>query len=98
LEISDREVEGGLQRTYPAGRHQHQDPALDRGDDPLGGVVSVLSWIDLPGRPMIARFPSRRPSTPEEIDRAVLFLAGDDASNIHGAILSADGGAAALAV
>jgi NAD(P)-dependent dehydrogenase (short-subunit alcohol dehydrogenase family) len=46
--------------------------------------------------PMIAAFPSRRPSTIEEIAEAVLFLAGDGASNIHGAILSADGGAAAI--
>jgi NAD(P)-dependent dehydrogenase (short-subunit alcohol dehydrogenase family) len=46
--------------------------------------------------PMIARFPSRRPSTVEEIADAVLFLASDRASNIHGAILSADGGASAV--
>jgi NAD(P)-dependent dehydrogenase (short-subunit alcohol dehydrogenase family) len=45
--------------------------------------------------PMIAAFPSRRPSTVGEIADAVLFLASDAASNIHGAILSADGGAAA---
>jgi NAD(P)-dependent dehydrogenase (short-subunit alcohol dehydrogenase family) len=46
---------------------------------------------------MVARFPSRRTSTPDEVARAVLFLASDDASNIHGATLSVDGGAAAKA-
>lgn len=46
--------------------------------------------------PMIARIPSRRPSTPEEVAKAVVFLAGDDASNIHGATLSVDGGRAAI--
>ncbi|WP_066898882.1 SDR family NAD(P)-dependent oxidoreductase [Mycolicibacterium houstonense] len=45
--------------------------------------------------PMLARLPSRRMSTPEEVAAAVAFLAGDDAGNIHGVILSVDGGWAA---
>jgi NAD(P)-dependent dehydrogenase (short-subunit alcohol dehydrogenase family) len=46
--------------------------------------------------PMIAALPSRRPSTPEEVAKAVLFLVGDDAANVHGATLSVDGGRAAV--
>ncbi|MEE6167157.1 MULTISPECIES: SDR family NAD(P)-dependent oxidoreductase [unclassified Mycolicibacterium] len=46
--------------------------------------------------PVLARIPSRRMSTPEEVAAAVVFLAGDDAANIHGAILSVDGGWAAV--
>jgi NAD(P)-dependent dehydrogenase (short-subunit alcohol dehydrogenase family) len=46
--------------------------------------------------PIIARVPSRRASTPEEVGRAVAFLASDDASNIHGATLSVDGGRSAI--
>ena len=46
--------------------------------------------------PIIARVPSRRASTPEEVGRAVVFLASDDASNIHGATLSVDGGFSAV--
>jgi NAD(P)-dependent dehydrogenase (short-subunit alcohol dehydrogenase family) len=46
--------------------------------------------------PLLARVPSRRPSTPEEVAKAVVFLAGDNASNIHGATLSVDGGYAAV--
>jgi NAD(P)-dependent dehydrogenase (short-subunit alcohol dehydrogenase family) len=46
--------------------------------------------------PMIARFPSRRPSTIDEVADAVIFLAGDRASNIHGAILPVDGGGSAV--
>ena len=42
--------------------------------------------------PALARIPSRRMSTPEEVAAAVVFLASDDASNIHGAVLSVDGG------
>jgi NAD(P)-dependent dehydrogenase (short-subunit alcohol dehydrogenase family) len=42
--------------------------------------------------PMLARMPSRRPSTPEEVAAAVVFLASDDAANVHGAILNVDGG------
>lgn len=45
--------------------------------------------------PVLARIPSRRMSTPEEIAAAVVFLASADAANIHGAILSVDGGWAA---
>jgi NAD(P)-dependent dehydrogenase (short-subunit alcohol dehydrogenase family) len=45
--------------------------------------------------PMLARIPSRRMSTPQEVAASVAFLASDDAANIHGAILSVDGGWAA---
>ncbi|OBB30682.1 short-chain dehydrogenase [Mycolicibacterium peregrinum] len=45
--------------------------------------------------PVLARIPSRRMSTPEEVAAAVAFLAGGDAGNIHGVILSVDGGWAA---
>ncbi|OBC13409.1 short-chain dehydrogenase [Mycobacterium sp. 852013-50091_SCH5140682] len=46
--------------------------------------------------PVLARIPSRRMSTPEEVAAAIVFLAGDEAANIHGAILSVDGGWAAV--
>ncbi len=42
--------------------------------------------------PTLSRLPSRRVSTPEEIAAAVVFLVSDDAANIHGTILSVDGG------
>jgi len=45
--------------------------------------------------PVLARIPSRRMSTPAEVAAAVVFLASDDAANIHGAALSVDGGWAA---
>ena len=45
---------------------------------------------------IIARAPSQRPSTPEEIAAAVAFLVSDDAANIHGATLSVDGGLTAV--
>jgi NAD(P)-dependent dehydrogenase (short-subunit alcohol dehydrogenase family) len=45
--------------------------------------------------PLLARIPSRRLSTPAEVAAAVVFLASDDAANIHGATLSVDGGWAA---
>lgn len=43
-----------------------------------------------------AGYPSRRPSTAAEIAAAVVFLAGDDALNIHGATLAVDGGGSAI--
>jgi len=45
--------------------------------------------------PVLARIPSRRMSTPAEVASSVAFLASEDAGNIHGAILSVDGGWAA---
>jgi NAD(P)-dependent dehydrogenase (short-subunit alcohol dehydrogenase family) len=46
--------------------------------------------------PVLARIPSRRMSTVAEVAAAVVFLASDDAANIHGATLSVDGGWAAV--
>jgi NAD(P)-dependent dehydrogenase (short-subunit alcohol dehydrogenase family) len=45
---------------------------------------------------IIARAPSQRPSTPEQIAAAVAFLVSDNAENIHGATLSVDGGLSAI--
>lgn len=46
--------------------------------------------------PALARVPSRRMSTVAEVAAAVVFLASDDATNIHGATLSIDGGWSAV--
>jgi NAD(P)-dependent dehydrogenase (short-subunit alcohol dehydrogenase family) len=46
--------------------------------------------------PIVERAPSRRMGTTDEVGRAVVFLAGDDAANIHGATLSVDGGLSAV--
>jgi NAD(P)-dependent dehydrogenase (short-subunit alcohol dehydrogenase family) len=46
--------------------------------------------------PIVQAVPSGRASTPEEVAKAVVFLASDDASNIHGATLSVDGGRMAV--
>lgn len=39
--------------------------------------------------------PAGRPATPDEIARAIVFLASDEASFVHGAVLAVDGGRAA---
>jgi NAD(P)-dependent dehydrogenase (short-subunit alcohol dehydrogenase family) len=46
--------------------------------------------------PMLARLPSGRASTLAEVGAAVVFLASDEASNIHGSTLSVDGGWSAI--
>ena len=46
--------------------------------------------------PVLSRLPSRRMSTPAEVADSVVFLASAAASNIHGAILSVDGGWASI--
>jgi NAD(P)-dependent dehydrogenase (short-subunit alcohol dehydrogenase family) len=40
--------------------------------------------------------PAGRPAQPEEIAAAITFLAGDEASFVHGAVLPADGGRIAV--
>ena len=44
---------------------------------------------------LAALAPAGRPATPEEIAAGIVFLAGDEASFVHGAVLAADGGRAA---
>jgi NAD(P)-dependent dehydrogenase (short-subunit alcohol dehydrogenase family) len=46
--------------------------------------------------PLIARMPAHRLGTPQEVAQLVAFLASDDASNIHGATLTTDGGFTAV--
>ncbi|WP_232660750.1 SDR family NAD(P)-dependent oxidoreductase [Pseudonocardia sp. TRM90224] len=46
--------------------------------------------------PLIARAPARRVSTTEEVAKAVVFLAGADSTNVHGATLTVDGGWSAV--
>jgi NAD(P)-dependent dehydrogenase (short-subunit alcohol dehydrogenase family) len=45
---------------------------------------------------LVATIPSRRLSTVDEVAAAVVFLAGDQAANIHGSTLSVDGGFTAV--
>nr|WP_329321751.1 SDR family oxidoreductase [Streptomyces sp. NBC_01262] len=46
--------------------------------------------------PVIAGMPSRRAGTPAEVAAAVVFLASDEASQVHGATLTVDGGFTAV--
>jgi NAD(P)-dependent dehydrogenase (short-subunit alcohol dehydrogenase family) len=46
--------------------------------------------------PLIATLPSRGYSTPAQIGATAVFLASDDAANIHGAVIPVDGGFTAI--
>ncbi|MFD8911617.1 SDR family NAD(P)-dependent oxidoreductase [Streptomyces sp. NPDC059575] len=46
--------------------------------------------------PILTRMPARRGGTPAEVAAAVAFLASDEASHIHGATLTVDGGYTAV--
>lgn len=46
--------------------------------------------------PILDRAPSRRANGPDEVASAVAFPASDEASSIHGATLSVDGGLSAV--
>jgi NAD(P)-dependent dehydrogenase (short-subunit alcohol dehydrogenase family) len=63
-------------------------PGITRteGTEPMGDMVDQLA----------AETPAGRPASPAEIAAAISFLAGDQASFAYGAILTVDGGRAAL--
>ncbi|HEY0814522.1 MAG TPA: SDR family oxidoreductase [Pseudonocardia sp.] len=60
----------------------------------------TMTELNEPGWPMLRQFtsgfPSGQPSTAEDVAAAVLFLASDDARQIHGVVLPVDGGAATV--
>jgi NAD(P)-dependent dehydrogenase (short-subunit alcohol dehydrogenase family) len=73
-------------------------PAGVRVNTVAPGPTSTERTTALAGRlaPLLGRAPARRASTPDEVARAVAFLASDEASAVHGATLSVDGGLSAV--
>ena len=47
-------------------------------------------------RALASAAPAGRPALPEEIASAIVYLAGDEASFVHGALLPVDGGRVAV--
>ena len=57
-------------------------PEVDPATEPMGSQLDVLASMA----------PAGRPAAPEEIASAISYLAGDEASFVHGAVLDVDGG------
>jgi NAD(P)-dependent dehydrogenase (short-subunit alcohol dehydrogenase family) len=57
-------------------------PTRTEGTEAMGNQLDVLASMA----------PAGRPAAPEEIASAISYLAGDEASFIHGAVLDVDGG------
>ncbi len=57
-----------------------------------GPTSTERNIASLTDHPVLAAIPSGRMSTPAEVAAAAVFLASDDAANIHGSTLSVDGG------
>ena len=57
-------------------------PTRTEGTAGLGDALNQLA----------AAAPAGRPAAPEEIASAIVYLAGDEASFVHGAVLDVDGG------
>ena len=66
--------------------------AVSPGLTHTGGTSPRADTLDA----MSASTPARRVGRPDEIAAAAVFLASDEASFVHGAILSVDGGRSAL--
>jgi NAD(P)-dependent dehydrogenase (short-subunit alcohol dehydrogenase family) len=57
-------------------------PTRTLGTEPMGDQLDQLASLA----------PAGRPAAPEEIASAISYLAGDEASFVHGAVLDVDGG------
>src|SRR5580693_2357945 len=57
-------------------------PTRTLGTEPMGSQLDVLASMA----------PAGRPAAPDEIASAIGYLAGDEASFVHGAVLDVDGG------
>jgi len=57
-------------------------PTRTEGTEPMGSQLDQLASLA----------PAGRPAAPEEIAAAISYLAGDQASFVHGAVLDVDGG------
>jgi NAD(P)-dependent dehydrogenase (short-subunit alcohol dehydrogenase family) len=57
-------------------------PTRTEGTEPMGSQLDQLA----------SPAPAGRPAAPEEIASAISYLAGDEASFVHGAVLDVDGG------
>jgi NAD(P)-dependent dehydrogenase (short-subunit alcohol dehydrogenase family) len=57
-------------------------PTRTEGTEPMGDQLDALASVG----------PAGRPAAPAEIANAIAFLASDDASFVHGAVLDVDGG------
>ena len=69
----------------PAGvRANRVAPGLVRTDETVARVERQVR--------LAQPTPAGRPGTPEEIAAAVVYLAGDDSSFVHGAVFAVDGG------
>jgi len=66
--------------------------AVSPGPTRTEGTAAMGDALDQ----LAAAGPAGRPGTAQEIAAAIVFLAGDAASFIHGAILPADGGRIAV--
>ena len=55
-------------------------------------IARILSMPQHPLNMKIKMSPSGRPGQPEEVAKAIAFLASDESSYIHGAALAVDGG------
>lgn len=65
--------------------------AISPGPTRTEGTVGMGNALD----ELASLGPAGRPASPEEIAAGILFLVGDDASFVHGAVLAADGGRSA---
>lgn len=80
------------QMSYDYGKHGIRTNAICPGAVETAMTKEILTSGDMAVMELVRSVPAGRHGQPEEIAKMALYLASDDASFVHGAVMAIDGG------